>query len=1395
MELTVLYYDPTWNLIWGEADGHCGFLPAASRLPIRSRQRLLIEGEVVPRSGLSTDHVQIAVLSNSVSVEPLPVTRRVLDHERFNSRVVVMDGYVDRQQHDVVNHTVLHLIVEGTRVGARLWYEGEPPVGDLTGSLVRVEGVYVPKHSPTGDAMEVDLWVAQPEHIQVAGRLDSDSRFDRPVTPIEDMLPLSPRNLVRVVGTVYGHDPGKRVIIRDGTGQLQLKALQIQPLRNGDLIEAIGYPQTRGIEWMLRDALYRVLPRDAASASGRARDEGERTLRLVGEVLALGPAEAAHQHPIRLWGIVMWARPESEYLFLGDATGGLRVRRPDDDSVVVEPGTALIVTGHTVAGSYASEIVATRFEATGNTVLPEPQAMTLEQALTGADDAKWIQIRGYLRAVNKDGMWTRMTITTSTGEFFARVPWDDKLPALRGSLVRVRGVCNAVTNERRQLTSIQLLGLASSDVQVEEAAPKNSFSLPLRPIDSLRQFNVSAFNSWVRVQGVVTHSVSGRYVFIQDGSEGLMVLTEQEGELAPGASIEVVGLPGLERNGVVLREAMYRQLASGMEPAPVAITELHEVLPDLDRRLVSVTGSLVNLAQGDEAVKLTMQKGDVVFEALLERGRQDLALSSMVPGTSLQLTGVYLVDFDERRLPRDFRLQLRAPNDIDVLKRPSWWTPARAVTMGTVLGTVILIGLVQLAVLRRRLLRQTVQIRAQVAKEASLESRNRDIVENASDFIFTTDLEGRFTSFNPAGERITGYSRDDALRMSLREMLATGPERDGAPFANLLQPGLDGTVTFQSQLRTRDGRLIWVETNSRLVRDGDKPTGVLGVVRDISERKQFEAALERARDAAEANTQAKSAFLANMSHEIRTPMNGVIGMSNLLLDTRLDDEQRSFAETIRNSAESLLTVLNDILDFSKIEAGKLELETLDFQLNDTVDETLELLATRAAAKRIELVALIAPEVPRRLRGDPGRLRQVLLNLVGNAVKFTETSEVCVHVQLEHESEDDARLRFEVTDTGIGLSPEAQARLFQPFSQADSTTTRRFGGTGLGLAICKQIVGLMGGEIAVHSTSGQGSTFWFTLRLEKQPPPASAAAPAPDVESLRGLRVLAVDDNATNRAVLQQTIHAWGLQCDLASNGREALERTQTAAEAGKPYELALVDFHMPGMDGVALARALREVPGTASLPMILLTSLDRRLPRTELSEAGIMDVLTKPIRGQELLRVIQRAVGPSSAGASDQRPGRLLAVAAAQEPTAASRVPLRILVAEDNVVNQRVVQLQLKKLGYTADLVANGIEVLDALERTCYDVVLMDCQMPEMDGYEATRRLRQNSRWRNVHVIAMTANAMQGDRELCLAVGMDDYLSKPTRVDDLKLALLRGAGVRADRSSAERKTRKVLSAD
>jgi two-component system, sensor histidine kinase and response regulator len=633
------------------------------------------------------------------------------------------------------------------------------------------------------------------------------------------------------------------------------------------------------------------------------------------------------------------------------------------------------------------------------------------------------------------------------------------------------------------------------------------------------------------------------------------------------------------------------------------------------------------------------------------------------------------------------------------------------------------------------------------------ERRMRAIMNQIPVTVSYIDAACRYRYINHAQEVWLAKREDEVLGKHVQEVV--GPELWANIEPHLAQALAGQSVPLERQRVDRAGNPVWHSgRHVPDVNDEGEVVGVYTVFFDTTQRALAEQALRHseqelrtAKAAAERASKAKSEFLANMSHEIRTPMNGVLGLTELLLDTPLNAQQRPFLETVRSSGETLLSIINDILDFSKIEAGKLEIETLDFDLYQAVEDVVQLMAPRAHAKKLELACRIDDRLPAATRGDPYRLRQVLTNLLANAVKFTESGEVVVSVGMN----DAGHMHVSVRDTGIGIAEDATKRLFAPFAQADGSTTRRFGGTGLGLAISRHLIDLMHGEIGVESTPGQGSTFWFTLPLE----PAQSLPAVPYPGELAGRRVLVVDDNATNAEILDYHAQAVGMRSATASDGLAGLQALRQAAREGNPFELAIIDMKMPRMDGLALAAAVRNDPALAGLRIVLVTSLHSTDELARARAAGISAYLSKPVRRHELYRALAQAIG----SAADEP--------AATTTTAGSalRLHCRVLMAEDNGVNQFVARNMLKSLGCEFDIVPNGQEALAAVQRGGYDIVLMDCQMPVMDGYEATRQIRQweevSAQTRRLPIVALTANALVGDADVCIAAGMDGHLAKP----------------------------------
>ncbi len=659
-------------------------------------------------------------------------------------------------------------------------------------------------------------------------------------------------------------------------------------------------------------------------------------------------------------------------------------------------------------------------------------------------------------------------------------------------------------------------------------------------------------------------------------------------------------------------------------------------------------------------------------------------------------------------------------------------------------------------------------ITEQVEAEEALDLERdlmRSLMENIPDAVYFKDDESRFlrVSHSQAGKFHLEVP-DNAIGKTDADFFSSEHAQQARDDEKQIMESGEPLVAQVEKETWENREDTWVSTTKMPLRNSEgEIVGTFGISRDVTELKRMQNELTIARDLAESANRAKSDFLANMSHEIRTPMNGILGMTELLLNTDLTEEQREYQLLVQSSGEALLSLLNDILDFSKIEAGKLELEHLPFKLRDTLGNTLHTMATRAAKKGIELAVHILPEVPDDLVGDASRLRQIVVNLVSNAIKFTSDGEIVVRVAPEELTEDRAKLRLAVADTGIGITPEQKEKIFESFTQADASTTRQYGGSGLGLTISAQLVQLMGGQLEVESQPGEGSEFHFTVDFER-------AAEAPDLSmdelsTLHLLPVLVVDDNRTNRVICEEMLTNWGMSPLTVESGERAIAECDRMAQLGTPFRLALVDVMMPQMDGFELVRRLRARPDTQSLPIIMLTSADRHGDKQMAKDLNVARCMTKPVTQSNLLNAVTIAVGIARV---DESPTD--SVIARRDGEFTSR---NILLAEDGVVNRQVAVSLLEKRGHTVIAVENGQLALDAMRENQFDLVLMDVQMPVLDGFDATAAIRELEQLSGKHtpIIAMTAHAMKGDRERCLEAGMDDYVAKPFRPQELFAAV------------------------
>ena len=1087
-----------------------------------------------------------------------------------------------------------------------------------------------------------------------------------------------------------------------------------------------------------------------ASPKPRIVQDALPLLQTVREVRKLTPEQAARGYPIQLHAVVtcFMHRDDPPGLFVQDATGGIYVAAAKRYGPF-KPGQVVLVEGISDPGSAPMvKNAKVTFESEG--VIPAEQRVPVAWVAQDKEDSQWVAVEGLVHSVAVVDGDLLINIESDGSRLRGRIEQGNypDVPALYGARVLLKGVGSSIQNDRSQVIGCELVIPSAADIVVEQAPPPDPFSESLEPIGSLSQAAVHSAGTLIKVKGIVALERSGSLLFVTDGKDKLLVRTRQDTAVRPGTVVEVVGFPKFGDYLPLLDDAIFRPVGQASAPAPTEVSASDAGNGLHDAELISIQGRLLGSSIQAGAPVLTLQSGNVTFSAELAGAREQLR--GYEAGSDLKVQGICVVESTQNRDVTGFHMLFRGPDDIIVLKTPSWWTVGRLAMLLSLMALIVLAIAGWVWLLRRQVERQTGVIRS--------------TLESAADGIVVVSASGRIVTWNKKLQEL--WRVPD-------EIMATGEHQLLAEFmiAQLKAPD-EGWVRLKSLnaeplaksdhlLEFCDGKVFARHSEAWLV--GGAPAGRVWSYRDITSEIHAKAELERAKAEADAANKAKSEFLANMSHEIRTPMNGVLGMTELALDTDLSAEQRGYLEMVQMSAYNLLTVVNDILDFSKIEAGKLELESIEFNLRGSLDSTVKTLAVRAHQQGLELNYRVDRIVPEGVIGAPGRLRQVLINLVGNAIKFTDRGEVNIRVEQERLEQDCVFLHCSVQDTGIGIPPEKQAVIFESFVQVDDSRGRHYSGTGLGLTISKRLVEMMGGRIWVESTRGQGSTFHFTVRL--------GLARASDVAGpvlpsrLANLRVLAVDDNATNRRILEEMLWGWRMNPAVADGAHAAMIRLEQALDAGMPFSLLLTDVNMPGTDGFGLAEEIRKHPRLAGTTIVMLTSTGQRGDAARCQQLGVGAYLTKPIGEAELLDAILHVLGSSP----EMKAPALVTRHSLRE----EKGSLRVLLAEDNEVNQKLAVRLLEKRGHSVAVANNGREALEWLERENFDVALLDVQMPEVDGFEtaAEIRRREQATRRHLPILAMTAYAMQGDRERCLAAGMDGYIAKPIQPRKLFEAL------------------------
>ncbi len=1054
-EFTVYFYDPEWKVLWGrwgDVDTYLGLREYPVK-QLKPGQRILITGLAVPAKGAQIDQAKITIVGDGELPAAMLTRGQVGRTGNYDKHVVTVEGYVDRQYQNGPRHMELDLVVGGRSITVWVLLEGGSTPPNLVGTLLEARGVYSATSDPLGALPKIELWVPGLHYVAPKGLLNDSPQFNLPATSVENLATVACGKLVRVDGVVRMQEPGKSLTIRDETGQVTLQTAQAQALPQGTQVEAIGYIAQQGAEWQLSEGLYRRAPerpQDAPSIELAS-------LRLAEQVRELSPEAAARGHPVQLTGIVTWASGSADFFYMHDSSGGVCVIQPPVRNDKVVNGAKVIVVGVSGPGRFTPVVLASSTATTARLGPPEAKQVTLEQTLTGVEDSQWLSMSGYVRRVTRDGPWSRLELSSAAGEFTALLGGGEQLASLRGSVVQVRGVCQVLTNAKRQLTGIQLWVPSTQDIAVLEAEPAEPFKVAARSLANLRQFNsLNVINRRVRVTGAVVHQIAGEVMYVQEGTESLLILSHDPTPLDPGDRVEAVGFPGREGNRVVLRDAIYRKLASGPEPAPQALTEITPNDVDLDGRLVRITAMLLDSGTPGASRRLVLQARDVIFEAQLER-KQDSPPVTWVAGSRVALTGVYQVEFDEYKRPHAVRLLLRSPADIQVISRPSWLTVGRVLAATGVLAVCLVLGFGWVVALRRRVRQQTGQIQQNVESERAAR------------------LEAALAR---------------ASKLESLGVLAGGIAHD---FNNLL------TVVM--------GNLSLAKLDARL----DAET--------MECLRQSESAALRARD---------------LTHQLITFAKG--------------------GEPVR-TVTALPAVVLEAAQFA-LHGSKAR---CDFDL--------------------------APEAwPADV--DRGQIGQVVQNIILNATHAMPAGGV-IRITLRNVTVAAGAkptlaagnyLRLSIADSGTGIAPDHLSRIFEPYF-----TTKKEG-SGLGLATVYSIIKKHQGHVEAESKPGAGTTFHLWLPAASTDPVLPAAESKP-VLSARSARVLFMDDEATIRSLAGAIFKRMGLEHTAVADGLAVLREFEAARSEGRPYDLVMLDLTVPGgMGGAEAMERLRQIdPGIRAI--------------------------------------------------------------------------------------------------------------------------------------------------------------------------------------------------------------------
>lgn len=1338
----VYYYDPLWGMLWLHDGKECGYIDITGHdFDLKVGHQIEIQATIQPGTReVDMSHAGLTVLSSGILPNPISLTTPQLRDYSYNNRLIKTRGLIQSVEF-VDHHLEIKMVSESQLIDVFVALDPKDRVPMLEETKVELVGVLAVAENATDPNVRPRIFLNGAKYLDVLEE-SLDFLFDTNQVAIEEINSGNITGRVLVEGRVVSLEQGKQLTLKDTTGDIIFPVWQKKQLKEGAVVQVSVQVEIGENGFTFLDAVYRDY---LVNMEGASSLPWELSIIRLDEVSQMQSMQGNISLNRRVLGVVtgIESKKEGRIFYLQDTTGAARCFVQDDSlQLGFSDWVELMVE---IGGEHASNmpnVKAVLRQSPG--ILPEPIDISAGHHLRGNMDFELVNVRGIVtRCVPIDEVYSELQVQQAGGMVTCRVAGssEETRELWLESLCHIKGIYHKLDDPSSLDTKWEVLVNNPGMVRIERPSSEHPFEAEKSSIQAIKEGRDVVFADRSVIQGVVTYQVSPGEFYLADATGGILVRMNAVESVEEGEFLRVSGFPIATGNQTVLHLAkIVRTADKKIELKHNRLDQLSGVKDEYIGLPVRVTGTVAGWIKEAETPSLHLLSGSNIVPIEMVGSFPELKT-----GTKLTAEVIYLAHFDASGKPVDKHLVWTGNSSIEVLEKPPYFKVWHVMLVAGVVGLVAIQFWILNINLRRRVNSQVQEIESRLQNEMALERKFEGVVESAHDCVFTCSGGGDFKTLNQFGQQLLGYSKDEVDSIRITNLL--GPDsRDLLESVAHSDKQLDGGKFQEIQTRKRDGTMFWGEIGLKRISDPSGETLIIGIIRDVSWRKQAEQDLIHAKQAAEAADEAKSRFLANMSHEIRTPMNGVIGMADLLADSDLNEDQQEFVDAIRHSGGTLLSVINDILDFSKIEADCLDLETKPFEMRSMLEHVVESLDPQAAGKDLQLSLFVSQNLPAMVVGDELRVRQVVWNLLGNAIKFTHEGSISVEVSARVEQE--VHIEISVKDTGIGMTQAQLDRIFSPFSQADSSTTRRFGGTGLGLAICRKLASAMGGDLKVDSTFGDGSEFHFSFSLPMVPSPNGGKKL---LKNAKQLVVLVGDEHLVEPSLIKYLDES-----DLEyvqSNWDQEMASFITESRNSHQQLVLILPFETWVQNSKISKFMLAELSFNASIRIILMKRRSSAVRHESLPNE--VTVLRCPLRLFELVQAFSTSVQ----NVQKKPPSK--------EKVNASQKPIKVLVAEDSAINQKVIKAQLSSLGHTCDIVDNGQVLLNQLNHNEYDLILLDCQMPVLDGFETARQIRQSGKFQSVKIFAFTAAVREEDRNRCTDAGMDGILTKPVQMDEL----------------------------